>query len=111
MEYIVIGTIALIVIVALLIIIKVKQVRDKVHALFLQAEKYVTEDKMEYVCENAYNFLSTISIAGIEIGTIITFFLKQETFNEIVQGMYDKSRSLVKDLLDDGQLNKSHKED
>ena len=111
MEYLVIGVIALLVIVGLLIITKVKQVRDKVHALFLQAEKYVTEDKMEYVCENAYNFISTISIARIEIGGIITFFLKQETFNEIVQKMYDKSRSLVKDLLDDGQLNKSNKEE
>lgn len=111
MEYLIIGAIALLVIVGLLITIKVKQVRDKVHALFLQAEKYVTEDKMEYVCENAYNFISTISIARIEIGAIITFFLKQETFNEIVQGMYDKSRSLVKDLLDDGELNKSNKEE
>lgn len=110
MEYLVICAIALLIVVGFLIIIKVKQVRDKVHALFLQAEKYVTEDKMEYVCENAYNFLSSITIARIEIGAIITFFLKQETFNEIVQRMYDKSRSLVKDLLDDGELNKSNKE-
>lgn len=66
---------------------------------------------MEYVCENAYYFLSTISVAEIEIGKIITFFLKQETFNEIVQKMYDNSRSLVKDLLDDGKRNNSNKEE
>ena len=111
MEYLIIGAIALLVLVGLLIIIKVKQVRDKVHALFLQAEKYVTEDKMEYVCENAYNFLSSITVCSIQIGGIITFFLKQEAFNEIAQKMYDKSRSLVKDLLDDGELNKSNKEE
>jgi hypothetical protein len=111
MEYFVIGGIALVVFIILTVMIKVKQVRDRVLALFLQAEKYVTEDKMEYVCENAYNFISTLSIAGIQIGSIVTFFLKQETFNEIVQRMYDKTRSLAKDILDDGKINKSNKEE
>ena len=111
MEYLIIGGIALIVFIVLMIIIKVKQVRDRVLALFLQAEKYVTEDKMEYVCENAYNFISTLTIASIPIGSIVTFFLKQETFNEIVQKMYDNTRKIAKDILDDGKLNKSNKEE
>lgn len=104
MEYLIIGGIALIVFIVLLIIIKVKQVRDRVLALFLQAEKYVTEDKMEYVCENAYNFISLLSIANIQIGSIVTFFLKQETFNEIIQKMYDNTRRIAKDVLADGKL-------
>ena len=44
MEYLIIGAIALLVIVGLLIIIKVEKVRNRANALFLQAEKYVTED-------------------------------------------------------------------
>lgn len=104
MEYLIAVGIALVVFIVLIIMIKVKQIRDRIQALFLQAEKYVTEDKMEYVCENAYNFIGGINIAGIQIGSIITFFLKQDTFNEIVQKMYDETRRIVKDILADGKL-------
>jgi hypothetical protein len=106
MEYLIIGVIALIVFVALLIIIKVEQVRNRAKALFLQAEKYVTEDKLEYVCTNLYNFLSSTTI-----GNIITFFLKEEAFKEIIQKLYDNTRKMAFDLLDDGEFNKSNKEE
>lgn len=104
MEYLIATGIALVILIIFIIMIKVKQIRDRIQALFLQAEKYVTEDKMEYVCENAYNFISGINIAGIQIGSIITFFLKQDTFNEIVQKMYDETRRIAKDILADGKL-------
>ena len=51
MEYILIGGIALLVLVGLLIIIKVEKIRSRANALFLEAEKYVTEDKLQYVCD------------------------------------------------------------
>ena len=97
MEYIVIGTIALLVFVGLLIIIKVEKVRNRANALFLQAEKYVTEDKLQYVCDNLYSYLPSIA----------QIFITEELFKRIVQGLYDKSRKLAKDLLDDGTLNQS----
>ncbi len=97
MEYIVIGVIALLVFVGLLIIIKIEKVRNRANALFLQAEKYVTEDKLQYVCDNLYAYLPAIG----------QIFITEELFKRIVQGLYDKSRKLAKDLLDDGKLNKS----
>ena len=97
MEYIVIGVIALLVFVGLLIIIKIEKVRNRANALFLQAEKYVTEDKLQYVCDNLYAYLPSIA----------QIFITEELFKRIVQGLYDKSRKLAKDLLDDGILNKS----
>ena len=104
MEYLVIGVIALLVIVGLLIIIKVEKVRNRANALFLQAEKYVTEDKLQYVSDNLYEYVtSTIPFIGM--------FIKDELFKEIVQKLYDNTRNLAKDLLDDGELNKSNKEE
>lgn len=104
MEYLVIGIIALLVIVGLLIIIKVEKVRNRANALFLQAEKYVTEDKLQYVSDNLYEYVtSTIPFIGM--------FIKDELFKEIVQMLYDHTRNLAKDLLDDGELNKSNKEE
>lgn len=106
MEYLVIGIVSLIIFVALLIIIKVEQVRNRAKALFLQAEKYVTEDKFEYVCTNLYNFLSSTTV-----GNIITFFLKEEAFKQIIQKLYDNTRKLALDLLDNGELDKSAEEE
>lgn len=104
MEYLIIGAIALLVIVGLLIIIKVEKVRNRANALFLQAEKYVTEDKLQYVSENLYEYVtSTIPFIGM--------FIKDELFKEIVQMLYDNTRNLAKDLLDDGEINKSNKEE
>ena len=106
MEYIIIGIIALIIFIVLLVILKVKAVRDRANALFLEAEKHITEDKFNYVCENLYSFLSST-----RFGSIITFFLKEKAFNEMIQKLYDKTRNLAKDLLDDGKRNKSNEEE
>lgn len=103
MEYLIIGAIALLVIVGLLIIIKVEKVRNRANALFLQAEKHVTEDKLQYVSDNLYEYVtSTVPFIGM--------FIKDDLFKEIVQMLYDNTRNLAKDLLDDGELNKSNKE-
>lgn len=101
MEYLLIGGIALVVFIIFFIIITVKQIRDRANALFLQAEKYVTEDKLLYVSENLYEYLPTVA----------KIFLKPEGFDRTVQKLYDKTRRLAKDLLDDGKLNKSIKEE
>lgn len=97
MEYILIGGIALLVLVGLLIIIKIEKIRSRANALFLQAEKYVTEDKLQYVCDNLYSYIPAVA----------QIFITDELFKRIVQGLYDKSRKLAKDLLDDGKLNQS----
>ena len=97
MEYLVIGAIALLVLVGLLIIIKLEKVRNRANALFLQAEKYVTEDKLQYVSENLYEYVtSTVPFIGM--------FIKDELFKEIIQKLYDSARNLAKDLLDNRQI-------
>ena len=101
MEYIVIGAIALIVFIILLLIIKVETLRNRANALFLEAEKNVTEDKFQYVCDNLYDY----------VPTVIKIFITDDTFREIVQFLYDNTRQVAKDLLDDGKLNKSNKEE
>lgn len=101
MEYALIGIIAIILFVFLITIIKVEKLRNRANALFLEAEKNITEDKFEYVCENLYNY----------IPTIITIFISYELFKKVVQVIYDNTRKIAHDLLDDGKLNKSNKED
>lgn len=104
MEYLVIGGIAVIVFLILFVIIKVEKIRNRANALFLEAEKYVTEDKLDYVSDNLYEYvISTIPLIGM--------FLKDEAFRTIVQKLYDETRMLARDLLDDGKRNKSNKEE
>ena len=104
MEYIVIGIISILIFIVLFVIIKYDKIRNRANALFLQAEKHVTEDKLQYVSENLYEYVTaTVPFVGI--------FIKSESFEIIVQKLYDNTRNLAKDLLDDGKLNKSHKED
>lgn len=95
MEYLIIGGIALAVFIFLLVIIKVEVLRNRANALFLEAEKYVTEDKLEYVCDNLY----------IYIPAIAKMFVDEELFKEIIQIIYDNTREVAKDLLSDGKLN------
>ena len=90
MEYLIIGAIALLVIVGLLIIIKVEKVRNRANALFLQAEKYVTEDKLQYVSDNLYE----------NIPAIFRLIFDEEDFKHLVQVLYDNTRNLARDLLD-----------
>lgn len=90
MEYIIIGGIALAVFIFLLIIIKVEVLRNKANALFLEAEKYITEDKLQYVCNNLYKY----------IPNVLKLFLNEDLFKEIVQMIYDNTREVARDLLD-----------
>lgn len=101
MEYILIGIIALVVFTILLLIIKVETLRNRANALFLEAEKNITEDKFDYVCENLYMY----------IPNILKIFIDEELFGRIVQIIYDNTREIAHDLLDDGKLNKSNKEE
>ena len=101
MEYILIGIIALVVFTILLLIIKVEKLRNRANALFLEAEKNITEDKFDYVCENLYMY----------IPNILKIFIDEELFGKIVQMIYDNTREIAHDLLDDGKLNKSNKEE
>lgn len=101
MEYLIIGGIALAVFILFIAIIKVEVLRNRANALFLEAEKYVTEDKLEYVCDNLY----------IYIPAIAKMFIDEKLFKEIIQMIYDNTRKVAKDLLDDGKLNKSNKEE
>ena len=100
MEYIIIASIALVVFIILLVIIKVEKIRNRANALFLEAEKYVTNDKLEYVCDNLYTY----------IPGAFKLFISDELFKEIVQKIYDNTRNLARDILDDGKFNKSNKE-
>lgn len=90
MEYIIIGSIALAVFIFLFAIIKVEVWRNRANALFLEAEKYVTEDKFEYVCSNLYLY----------IPNILKMFMDEKFFKEIVQMIYDNTREIARDLLD-----------
>ena len=90
MEYIIIVSIALAVFIFLLIIAKVEVLRNRANALFLQAEKYVTEDKFEYVCSNLYLY----------IPNVLKMFIDEKFFKEIVQMIYDNTREIARDLLD-----------
>lgn len=84
----------------MLLIVKVEKIRNRANALFLQAEKYITEDKLQYVADNLYSYL-TATIPFVEIFIKDTFFIK------VVQYLYDKTRKTAKDLLNDGKLNKN----
>ena len=75
MEYLIIGAIALLVIVGLLLIIKVEKLRNRANALFLQAEKYVTEDKLQYVSDNLYE----------NAPAIFRLIFDEEDFKHLVQ--------------------------
>ncbi len=101
MEYILFGIIALLIFVGLLLIIKLETLRNKANALFLEAEKNITEDKFAYVCENLYMYLPNI----------LKIFIDEDLFGHIVQIIYDNTREIAHDLLDDGKLNKSNKEE
>ncbi len=97
MEYIIITSIALVIFIILLVIIKVEKIRNRANALFLEAEKYITNDKLEYVCDNLYTY----------IPSMFKLFINDELFKEIIQMIYDNTRNLARDLLDDGKRNKS----
>lgn len=101
MEYVIIGIAALVVFLLLLLVIKVEALRNKANALFLEAEKNITKDKFNYVCENLY----------VYIPNVVKLFIGEDSFKNIVQMIYDNTRKIAHDLLDDGQRNHSNKEE
>ena len=102
MEYLIVGIIAVIVFLILILIIKVEGIRNKANALFLEAEKRIEkENRLEYVCVNLYDYVPAVA----------KIFIDEELFRTIVQYLYDNTRKLAKDLLDNGKLDKSNKEE
>ena len=95
MEYILIAAIALIVFLILLAIIKIEKLRNKANALFLEAEKNINEEKLEYVCSNLY----------VYVPAIVKMFISIDGFEKIVQAIYNRTREIAKDILNDGKLN------
>lgn len=98
--YIISALIIILIIVLIYILIKInKNIRLKAYEYFLKAEhEFISghgEDKMNYVIENVYSYLPTI----------ITIFISQKTLKMIIQNMFYE----IKDLLDDGKINKSTK--
>lgn len=91
--YLIIGII--VVLIGCYILLQVKAIRDRANALFLEAEKHITDDKLEYVASNLYNCLPSV----------VRLFLNYEGFKVIVQKIYDKTRKIAKDLLNDGKFN------
>lgn len=99
MEYIIIGSIAVVMFIFFLLIVKVEKIRNRANALFLEAEKYMKENdiKFDYVCNKLYTY----------IPSVFKLFINEQFFETIVQMIYDNSRKIAKDLLDDGKFNKS----
>ena len=97
MEYIITGSIAIAVFIFLVLIIKVEKIRNRANALFLEAEKKIEKNHMKYVCDNLYKY----------IPNIVKMFVNKDLFEKVIQMIYDHSRNLAKDLLDDGKRNKS----
>ena len=91
--YLIIGII--VVLIGCYILLQIKAIRDRANALFLEAEKHIDEDKLNYVASNLYNRLPSY----------ITFILSYGSFEVIVQKIYDKTREIAKDLLNDGKFN------
>lgn len=95
MEYVYLIVGIIVVLIGCYILLQVKGIRDKANALFLEAEKNITEDKLEYVAYNLYD----------KLPSIVKLFLNPEGFIVIVQKMYDKTRKIAEDLLNDGKFN------
>ena len=55
MEYVYLITGIIVVLIGCYILLQVKAIRDRANALFLEAEKHITDDKLEYVASNLYN--------------------------------------------------------
>lgn len=99
MEYILIAGIAIAVFVFLFIVIKVEKLRNIANALFLEMEKREADNvfKFTYACDKIYSYLPSVA----------KLFISEEFLRDIVQMLYDKTRRVARDLLDDGKWNKS----
>lgn len=72
-------------------------VRGDIYKWFIKAEhKFSTgSEKMEYVLDNTYEY----------VPAILKMFISRETYEKILQYLFN----CIKDLLDDGKVNKSGK--
>ena len=95
MEYVYTSIGVVLALIAIYVLLQVKSIRDKVQALFLEAEKNIDEDKLEYVACNLYDRLPAI----------VRLFISLGGFMIIVQKIYNKTRKLAKDVLSDGKFN------
>lgn len=79
----------------LILILKVcSKFRNKVYQLFIKAEKEALKgEKMDYVVMNIYDYLPAVA----------KIFLNEEALRWLLQKMFD----VVKDFLNDGELNKN----
>ena len=80
--------------------IGLEKIRGKVYQLFLEAEHEFqygdNEEKFEYV----------INLARAAIPSPFNLFITETLLRKVVQAWFD----MIKDLLDDGKLNKSSEE-
>ena len=95
MDYVYLVIAIILVLIAGYILLQIEKIRDRANALFLEAEKHIDEDKLNYVASNLYDRLPSI----------VKLFLYYEGFKVIVQKIYDKTRKIARDLLSDGQFN------
>lgn len=95
MEYVYLTLGIIVILIGCYILLQIKAIRNRANALFLEAEKNITEDKLEYVASNLYECLPNI----------VRLFLNYDGFLVIVQKIYDKTRKIAKDLLNDGKFN------
>ena len=95
MNYVYLAIGIILFLIAVYVLLQIKVIRDRANALFLEAEKNIDEDKLNYVASNLYNRLPGY----------ITFILSYGSFEIIVQKIYDKTREIAKDLLNDGKFN------
>ncbi len=96
--YLTIAIIVAIILLAYMLIKLNKTIRKKAYKLFLIAEHNFLsgegEEKLNYVVSNIYQYLPSI----------IKLFISESTLKVIIQKMFDE----IKDLLDDGKINKSN---
>ena len=95
MNYVYLAIGIILFLIAVYVLLQIKVIRDRANALFLEAEKNIDEDKLNYVASNLYNRLPGY----------ITFIVSYGSFEVIVQKIYDKTRVIAKDLLNDGKFN------
>lgn len=97
-EYIMIGLGLLVILVVLYLLVKFSnKFRKRAYEMFLFAENNVIKGrKMEYVVNQLYDLLPAV----MQI-------LPKSFYKNLLQKMFDE----VKDLLDDGRVNKSNKKE
>ena len=95
MNYVYLAIAMILILIAGYILLQIEKIRDRANALFLEAEKHIDDDKLEYVASNLYD----------KLPNIIKLFLNYEGFKVIVQKIYDKTRRIARDLLSDGKFN------